>query len=212
MTSRLSYLRYGSKLIAPTLFCLATSITLNDKCVEVVSVNGPSMAPTLSPTYHETGQRDYLLLSKWNPTRDLKRGDVVSFYAPHKPDTLGIKRVVGIEGDLIELDVRRKPDSGGIGGGVGNGESWEVMGATHDHVGKRMVRVPPGHVWVEGDNWRRSRDSNWYGPISKSLINGKAVCIVLPWKRFGEKPWEKFKAKTKVTQGQQVWRLGWEDL
>ncbi|KAF1345073.1 peptidase S24/S26A/S26B/S26C, partial [Delphinella strobiligena] len=135
---------------------------INDKLFEVVSVNGPSMNPSLSPTYHETGERDYLLLRKWNPTGNLKRGDVISLYTPHKPEVLGIKRVIGVEGDWV----------------------WHLMGDMHDRdSSKRRIMVPQGHVWVEGDNWRKSRDSNWYGPISKSLINGKAVCIILPFTR-----------------------------
>ena len=29
-----------------------------------------------------------------------------------------------------------------------------------------MVKVPPGHCWVEGDSEAYSRDSNSYGPVS----------------------------------------------
>ena len=177
------------------------------------------MLPSLSPTYHETGQQDYLLLKKWNPTADLKRGDVVSFYTPHKPDTLGIKRVIGVEGDWVELDSRRRPDNDGVGGGVDKAETWDLMGQMHDQrefgnegVRKRRVIVPYGHVWVEGDNWRKSKDSNAYGPISKSLINGKAVCVLLPFSRAWTKPWEGFKGKTRVKQSKQAMSIAWDDL
>jgi len=67
---------------------------------------------------------------------------------------------------------------------------------------KGRAVVPEGHVWVEGDNWRESRDSNWYGPISKSLILGKAKAVVLPVERFGMKPWEQYKSRTKVIPGE----------
>lgn len=180
-------------------------------------MNGPSMSPTLSPTYHETGNRDYLLMAKWNPTGNLKRGDVISFSIPHKPDGLGIKRVVGLSGDWVELDPKRRPDNDGIGGGVGKGLVWDLMGEMHDYhqpesQKKKRVRVPYGHVWVEGDNWRLSRDSNYYGPISKSLINGKAICVVLPFSRWWSRPWEKYKIKTKVKEGEPFIPLAWEDL
>lgn len=217
MSRILPYARTLRRAIMPSFWCLTAAICINDKAVEIVSVNGPSMNPSLSPTYHETGDRDYLLLQKWDPSGNVKRGDVVSFYTPHKPDTLGIKRIVGVEGDWVELDPRRRPDNEGVGGGVGKGEVWDLMGEMHDqrNLGskqKRRVMVPQGHVWVEGDNWRKSRDSNWYGPISKSLINGKAICVVLPFNRFGAKPWEHFKAKTKVKQGDHVKMITWEDL
>lgn len=207
------YLRTLGTAVMPSFWCLTAAICINDKLFEVVSVNGPSMNPSLSPTYHETGERDYLLLRKWNPTGNLKRGDVISFYTPHKPEVLGIKRVIGVEGDWVELDTRRRPENEGIGGGVGKSEVWHLMGDMHDRdSSKRRIMVPQGHVWVEGDNWRKSRDSNWYGPISKSLINGKAVCIILPFTRFWERPWEDFKGKTKVKQSQQVRIAAWDDL
>ena len=35
------------------------------------------------------------------------------------------------------------------------------------------VYIPPGHVWVRGDNPKESTDSNLYGPIPMNLIQGK---------------------------------------
>lgn len=144
---------------------------------------------------------------------------MVSFYSPHKPEMLGIKRIVGVEGDWVELDPRRRPENEGIGGGVGKAEVWDLMGEMHDQKSlgrevehKRRVMVPFGHVWVEGDNFRKSRDSNWYGPISKSLINGKAVCVILPFHRFRQRPWDQFEGATIVRQGQHVRPLAWDDL
>lgn len=48
--------------------------------------------------------------------------------------------------------------------------------------------------------------------ISKSLISGKAICIVLPFARFAQTPWEEFKGKTKVKLGKQVTPIEWSDL
>ena len=38
--------------------------------------------------------------------------------------------------------------------------------------------MPPGHVWVEGDNKNRSCDSRHFGPVPYGLIKGRAVCKV----------------------------------
>ena len=46
---------------------------------------------------------------------------------------------------------------------------------------KRLVQVPPGHCWVEGDNVRGSQDSNFFGPVSKErrlLLGGGEVLLV----------------------------------
>jgi len=185
--------RAARTILTPTFWCLTAAICLNDKLIEIVSVNGPSMLPTLSPTYHETGGKDYLLLSKWAPTRKLKRGDIVSFYTPHKPDMLGIKRVVALEGDLVEVDGRRMAKDEVAGGRSVYHENMRM---------KIMVPVPKGHVWVEGDNWRKSKDSNDYGAISKGLINGKAVCVLWPLGRFWQKPWNGFEGIARVRPGQ----------
>ncbi|KEQ61158.1 LexA/Signal peptidase, partial [Aureobasidium melanogenum CBS 110374] len=141
---------------------ITTMITINDHFFESITVTGVSMAPTLSASFNETGEKDVLLMKKWKPTKDLQRGDVVMLNLPHKPEKLGIKRVVALEGDWV---------------------TW---------------KVPLGHVWVEGDNTGMSKDSNDYGPVSKSLIAGKAIYCLWPWERFGEKHWTGYKIKTKV--------------
>jgi inner membrane protease subunit 2 len=145
--------------------------------VDLHSVNGPSMSPTLSPGVHETGQKDYIitlkrntrgkptnpdheaLIGEWTrPARStLRRGDLVTFWKPHNPDMLGVKRVVGLEGDTIVRNVKRvgKQDKEG-------GRESEKMGMGVPPV---VIKVPPGHVWVEGDNWRHTVDSNDYGAV-----------------------------------------------
>ena len=52
------------------------------------------------------------------------------------------------------------------------------------------VRVPPGHVWVEGDGPPGSSlDSNTYGPVSKRLLAGRVTHIVYPFRKFGAVKW-----------------------
>lgn len=38
-----------------------------------------------------------------------------------------------------------------------------------------MIEVPPGHVWVAGDNMAWSRDSRFYGPMPMGMVLGKIV-------------------------------------
>lgn len=40
------------------------------------------------------------------------------------------------------------------------------------------VQVPPGHIWLEGDNLIVSRDSREYGPVPLALVRGRAVVQV----------------------------------
>lgn len=42
--------------------------------------------------------------------------------------------------------------------------------------------IPPGHVWIEGDNKSQSFDSRNYGPISTALLDGKVLFKI--WNTF----------------------------
>lgn len=50
------------------------------------------------------------------------------------------------------------------------------------------VQVPEGHLWVEGDG-DKTKDSNYYGPISACLVTGRVTHILSPWDRFGRVKW-----------------------
>eukprot|EP00798_Chlamydomonas_sp_ICE-L_P003557 gene3557-13629_t len=36
-----------------------------------------------------------------------------------------------------------------------------------------MPQVPPGHVWLQGDNLIHSLDSRQYGPVPMGMVRGK---------------------------------------
>jgi inner membrane protease subunit 2 len=88
-------------------------------------------------------------------------------------------------------------------------KGWDAMAP--------RVKVPYGHVWVEGDNWRESLDSNYYGPMSRSLIVGKAMGCVWPPERWG-KPWDEdgnekeVWGRTTVIEGVERVPEAWADL
>lgn len=178
----------------------ATSlILLNDSYLESTTITGPSMSPTLSPLYETTQKRDIVLWDKFQPTKNLQRGDVVLFYLPHNPEGTAVKRVIALGGDTVLLDPRRRPRDAENGRVNEAARKWDILGG--------RVVIPPGHVWVEGDNWRKTRDSNDYGPISRSLIVGKArACVVWPWGERSVRPWEGYASGTRVVTGREVVR------
>jgi len=210
---RLPSLRRFRPLITWPFWTLSANVFFNDNILETLSIDGVSMMPTLSPSFSETGAMDYVLFNKWSPASNLQRGDIVCFWAPHKADSLVVKRIVGLEGDTVLLDKRRMPRGEGPAAEKAR-RDWEVMGSWDWESGEvtrglgkralgetRAVRVPYGHVWVEGDHWRKTRDSNEYGPVSKSLITGRAMALVWPPERLGSRPWEKAPSATKVREG-----------
>lgn len=159
---------------------LAGLAFVKDTIFDIHQVNGPSMSPTLSPYAHETGQNDSIITVKrnlrgrpWSPdyavsfevTRParstLQRGDIVTFWQPHNPERIGVKRVIGLPGDTIVRNVKR------VGRQTENeGRVSEKMGMI---VPPLVVKVPRGHIWVEGDNWRNTVDSNDYGTVCLAI-------------------------------------------
>lgn len=47
--------------------------------------------------------------------------------------------------------------------------------------GSRMIYVPKGHVWLEGDNSENSLDSRNYGPVPMGLIQSRAIARIWPF-------------------------------
>ncbi|EMD62500.1 hypothetical protein GGP41_001986 [Bipolaris sorokiniana] len=191
------YVKWGTN----GLVAICAMLFLRDHYIEFQHVRGSSMSPTLSPNAHETGREDYVLVRPYlehsrrgakseqndNNEWSVKRGDVVTFWKPHKPSEMGIKRVVAVEGDTVypvrgyafdpaahAARVQGSPD------GLADFDPDSVVPeAQQRELGK--VVVPYGHVWIEGDNWRKSLDSNDFGPISKGLIQGRAVKVWRNW-------------------------------
>ena len=91
----------------------------------------------------------------------LKRGDLVTYISPLTADQLVCKRIIGLPGDTVVADPTTLTPASYQSGGVR--ENIHVL-------------VPPGHVWVQGDNAAQSRDSRTYGPIPIALIRGRFIC------------------------------------
>lgn len=67
-----------------------------------------------------------------------------------------------------------------------------------------VEEVPVGHVWVEGEHPQsreKSYDSNFYGPVSMSLVVGRAVGVVWPWERRGWVRWQDWRGDGRVREG-----------
>ncbi|KAK4165950.1 mitochondrial inner membrane protease [Cladorrhinum sp. PSN259] len=137
-------------------------IWVNQYVAEVTFINGPSMYPFFNASYNESTRRDLCLVWKMNAQQDLQRGEVVVFRSPTDPNKIAVKRIIALEGDVVRTK------------------------GTYPYP---SVCVQEGHVWVEGDNADKSRDSNYYGPISVRLITGRVGWVLSPWERAGRVRW-----------------------
>lgn len=48
----------------------------------------------------------------------------------------------------------------------------------------RVLTIPRGHVWLQGDNASNSVDSRTYGPVPLGLVMGRVMCSLYPRPRF----------------------------
>lgn len=139
--------------VKTVLIGIPIGVTVLDVFGYVARVDGVSMQPALNPN----GETDYVLLDRLSVRlSEVTRGDVVSFASPKDPKQKLIKRIIGLEGDVINTAGYRRS----------------------------IVTVPRGHAWVEGDNASNSLDSNIFGPIALGLIQAKAQMIVWPPSRW----------------------------
>ena len=93
-------------------------------------------------------------------TSGLSNGDVIILHHPGKEATI-CKRIIGIPGDTI----------------------IRTDGGDDEYSTTRRV-VPPGHLWIEGDNSLNSLDSRSYGTVPASLVIGKVVCRLWPLREY----------------------------
>ena len=136
-------------------------------------VQGSSMEPTLVD-----GQR--LLVDKITyRLREPRRGEIIVFHYPADPRRKFIKRVIGLPGDEVLIAGQRL---------ILNGRPVEepyVLGPMRGVFGP--MTVPPGHVFVLGDNRNNSDDSRYpdVGPVPMELVVGLARLAYWPPGRVG---------------------------
>lgn len=140
---------------------IIAAVIARTQFLDTVTVSSDSMSPTVC-----TG--DTLLLARmhgWNSVRD---GDIVTFPNPQDGGQ-AIKRVVATAGQTVVIK-----DADLLVDGKVVVEPY-VDHASIDGVYTATVTVPPGTVFVMGDNREVSIDSRSFGPIPTSIIDGRLL-------------------------------------
>lgn len=177
------------------LIAIILAVFIRTFVVQAFKIPSASMVPTL-----QVG--DHILVNKFIygvkipfirktiiPLRKPKRGDVIVFIFPKDRSKDFIKRVIGIEGDTVEI-VNKKVYI--------NGKPFnDPYGVHNDNFifPKRIeprdnfgpVTVPKDAVFVMGDNRDNSRDSRFWGFVKLKDIEGKAFIIYWSWDNFSIK-------------------------
>jgi signal peptidase I len=186
---------------------LVLTILLKAFVVQVFSIPSGSMENTLLPG-------DRILVNKMvYRFRSIERGDIVVFSgsgswdpptpAPSLfdrvtglvgiagPGTDYVKRVIGVPGDhVVCCNAAGQVTVNGV---ALSESSYVYPGAAPSQI-RFNITVPPGRLWVMGDNRADSDDSRYRvgdpggGTIPESAVVGRAFVIIWPLSRIGDLP------------------------
>lgn len=135
-----------------------------------IRVESVSMVPTLHPG-------DFVVVNKLAyKLGEPQQGDIVVFRLSNNPAQRYIKRLIGLPGDTVRV----------AGGDVyinGHLLSEPYLPVRTNRGG--TWEVPPGSIFVMGDNRNNSSDSRSFGPVSLEQVIGKAVFIYWPPQDWG---------------------------
>ncbi len=158
---------YAEAIIIAVLLALV----IRTFVVQAFKIPSGSMLPTL-----QIG--DHILVTKFlYYFRPIQREDVIVFKFPQDESRDFIKRVIGLPGETLEIrgkeiliNGKPIPDPYAVyderpAGGLGERE----------HVGP--IYIPPGRLFMMGDNRDHSMDSRVWGFLDERKVIGKAFII-----------------------------------
>jgi signal peptidase I len=178
-----SFLEWGAVIVG----ALAVALLIKTFLMQAYYIPSGSMEPTLKID-------DRVLVNKLSyEFGDIGRGDLIVFHRPpgqiQGEDDL-IKRVIGLPGETIQIQ-----DGSVYILPVG---STELRGLREPYISEGITtsgfantdrcaaateiscEIPPGHVFVMGDNRTGSKDSRVFGPIPEDFVVGRAFLRVWP--------------------------------
>jgi signal peptidase I len=178
------FLEWGAVILGALLVAFLIKTFL----MQAYFIPSSSMTPTL-----QVGDR--VLVNKLSyKVGDIGRGDLVVFKRPaneNSAQTDLIKRVIGLEGELIEIldgriyitesssSVRQlllEPYLSSNTLTVGIFENTDVCEVSTE----TSCLIPDNHIFVLGDNRGGSRDSRFFGPIDEDMVVGRAFIRLWP--------------------------------
>ena len=168
---RSSPLRGALEWVLILLGAVAVAFVIKTFLFQAFYIPSVSMEPTLKV-------KDRVIVNKLSyDFHEVHRGDIVVFKSPPGEESSTvkdlIKRVIGLPGETVEAR-----DGQILIDGQPLTEPYLEDGVRTGPM--EPHKVPPGHVWVMGDNRPNSKDSRYFGAIDEDLIVGRAFVRVWP--------------------------------
>ena len=157
--------------------------------IQAFKIPSGSMKPTLQIGDHILvtkfiyGVKIPIIRKTFVSISEPKRGDMVVFIYPEDRSKDFVKRVIGIGGDNIEIR-NKKIYLNGLPYNDNYGvytDDMIIPGTAQPRDNFGPVTVPPGSVFVMGDNRDQSYDSRFWGFVDLRDVLGKAFIIYWSW-------------------------------
>ena len=175
--------------IEAILIALLLALFIRTFVVQAFKIPSGSMLNTLLIGDHILvnkfiyGIKDPFSGNTWIPVKKPGRGDIVVFKYPLNPSQDYIKRVVGTEGDQIEIKNKKVYVNG-----EPQDDSYAIFLDSkirpagelgRDNMG--LKTVPANSLFVMGDNRDNSYDSRFWNFVDLKAVKGKAFIFYWSW-------------------------------
>ncbi len=179
------------------LWVVVLTIVLRSSVVEAYRITSGSMedtilsGETLLGNKFIYGARLPLLPLRLPALRQPRPGDVIVFKHPVEIGERLVKRVIAVEGQQLEIRGKQVLVDGVPVPLPATGKHTDpdtvALGiSSRDYLGP--VRVPPGKLFVMGDNRDNSLDSRAWGFLDRSAILAQAMFVLYSWDQDDTRP------------------------
>jgi signal peptidase I len=180
--------------VEPIAVALLIALFIRTFVVQAFKIPSSSMEPTLQVGDHLLvnkfiyGIKFPFIETKYFQFKKPQRGDIIVFIYPKDRSKDFIKRVIGTEGEKIEI-VHNKiyVNNQLIDDAWGH---YDERSASTKYLQPMErfgpVTVPVNSVFVLGDNRDNSQDSRFWGFVKVNEVKGKALIIYFSWDRYAQ--------------------------
>jgi signal peptidase I len=180
-TSQQSTKQFIKELVLFAILAFLIVIPIRMFIAQPFIVDGPSMNPTFATS-------QYLIVDEISYRfEDPARGDVIVFKYPKDQSKSFIKRVIGLPGETVEVQVDKFL--------IKNAAHPEGITIPEPYIDTPItyrepvtITLGPDEYFVMGDNRDQSFDSRSWGPVKRNLITGRPLLRLFPFNKIGTFP------------------------
>jgi signal peptidase I len=165
--------------IETIIWAFVLALILRAFVVQAFWIPSGSMLPTL-----QIGDR-VLVAKFWTWFQEPSRGSIYVFKYPVEPDRDFIKRIIGLPGDVIDIQsgvvyVNGSPIDEDY---VKNRDYFSLR--RNDIFNTVPIKVPENMYFTLGDNRMNSQDGRYWGFVPRNYLKGPAFVRYWPISRIG---------------------------